>query len=1105
MVYITENAQINIADVWRDLKAVGAHAEAKPVILASQPVMLEFPYNGDGDDTRALLSGRRVISESAASRRAIYESGRWPENGNLVLTNYSQFSGGVTSRNRTWAASALSEGTLLILDECHNAINPKSNTGMAIRAMIEAVGRSNVLFATATPLRNPTGANLYRSLLPDAEGDRLDEIFAGLGSGGETAQESFTTMLAEDGVFLRRDHDLSNIEFQVRLPDDGRMARYQDLINRFSPLVDLMLDASLRAGALVGRSQMVHYQRLIAQGYERRAARAAVGSLYQYAGAAGGPLARLGRITMNALKVDQVVEEAVNEIREGRKPLITFHSTGEALLSEVTTGNSPVHADEAAALSLRHQIGRLAESIYRVRVNDVVEDARILDLGIAELAGRIDGMIAELPSNLPVSPVDAVIEGLARHGVESGEISGRVLAYKDDGIVRREERDRRNVVDRFNNGDIDVLIYNMAGATGGSYHAAPEFRDQRPRSLIEMETPVDIIKYIQSQGRGNRYGQVARPRIVSVMTGLVPEMRILQQRNRKLRAMGASIDGNRSHPMLLDDVPDFLNVVGDRAATQVLQGRPNLARRLGFPEVLQGSVHEDEYLGTGGAVSDSGSSGKLVESIANKVLSRSLVLSASEQSNLIDLICIEFDAIVEELESRNLSPLKPKELQGEIEIVATSLFSGVENDGDDIDVSAFFAPLYISTGVHRHSKEPIGSEQLLRMVNQSRVSDGADGFAPFADRLQANLPNLLNHLVARGCGIEAALQNVDDQPHHFRQRHMRLSRLVHLLRNIKPGRVTQVDSEDGFRDGALRTIVKLSAPKPQHADLPQAYRIRTVAPGGSEPETLSLRSLVGIQPERLRFSDGLSLGADERHLREFMEQCNQERTYPVQVLRGNHLAAIAEARRNSLGSMCLFKDQSGRTQRGIVVSREKRDLAHLPVKVPSGRVAEALFGMFLRDEIERNVTMWAGKREEPQFMMRFRRHRNGVSVTTKAPSYVRQKSLYDAYPDLRQALQVQERRLAYGCFQWPGESARIKDVLLSLDALDLQTDGTLRSEINRINSMFERNEFPVHLKPDYGELEPATPVDVAGVERSINVSGEATARELPENPLDMEP
>ena len=147
-------------------------------------------------------SGEAVCKTlSAPSRRKLLASGKWPKNSNLVLTNYSQFSGGEEAPSRNWAESAPDGKTLLILDECHNAINANSNTGRSVRAMIAAVGRANVVFATATPLRNPSGADLYKPLLPDTEGGTLEEILASLSPGGETAQESFTSMLAEDGVF----------------------------------------------------------------------------------------------------------------------------------------------------------------------------------------------------------------------------------------------------------------------------------------------------------------------------------------------------------------------------------------------------------------------------------------------------------------------------------------------------------------------------------------------------------------------------------------------------------------------------------------------------------------------------------------------------------------------------------------------------------------------------------------------------------------------------------------------------------------------------------------------------------------------------------------
>ena len=1057
VLYLTENAEINILDAWRDLSAVGARREACPVILASRAVALDVADSGNS------LSSAVYKSESAASRKRIFTSGLWPDECNIVLTNYSQFNRGGDTPSQQWARTALDENTLLILDECHNALNPKSNTGKAVRAMIDAVGRHNVVFATATPLRNVAGAELYRPLLPDAEGGRLDEIFAGLASGGETAQESFTNMLAEDGVYIRRDHDLSNLEFQVRLPNDERMSRYQDVMNRFSPLVEQILDASLDVQALVGRAQAVRYREMINQGYEVQAARAETNALYQYSGASGGPLARLARLTINALKVDQVVEETLNEIREGRKPMISFHSTGAALFSELATNGAGDSMDSPVTLTLADQISRVAESIYKVTINDEVQDARNLDNRIAESSARIAELIAGLPPELPVSPVDALIEGLMRNGVSAGELSGRNLSYRNGRIVRREDTNRRSTVDSFNNGELDVLIYNAAGATGGSYHASPEFRDQRPRSLVEMETPVDIIKYVQSQGRGNRYGQVARPRVVSVMTGLIPEMRILQQRNRKLRSMGASIDGNRSHPLLLDDVPDFLNVVGDQAAAQVLMASPDLARRLGFQE-LAGSFGDErgEWSLDGGAFKDSGAASKLIESIANRVLTRSLVLSATAQLELVELIRYEFDAIIEELESRNLNPLRPKELAGEIEILGTTLFSGLESEPDDAEVSSFFAPLYMSTGIHHFSEDPIGSDELVRLVDQSRISDGADGFARYADRVESMLPTLLRTHAHPNSPIEEAMADPENQPYRFRMKLKRLKRLVHLLRNIKPGRAIQFDAIEGLRSNLTRTVVKASAPDAKHADLPQAYKIRTVAPGDSKPEIVSLRRLVQLPSESVRFAVGLEQGPNDRHLRAFVEQSSLERRYPVQVLSGNHLAAIAEARRNSLGTMSLYKETSGQMQRGIVVDRHKTDLRFLPVVIPSARAAAAFAALVFRGRIEKSPMIWTGKRDAPSISCRLigqpKPHRSARLDLLQAPRRSDLQKSLGSRPGLKDLLFTHSGRRRRGLL-WPLDANDIYRMLKDLDGLPLMTDGMFRESVNEINAALERGEM----------------------------------------------
>lgn len=949
VLYFTENSQINIPDVWRDFLAVGANKYANTCIIATRPVQLVSPGSGDYDD---------VIykTESAESRKRIIESKAWPLGKNLVITNYTQFSRSNEHPSNKWAKSALDKDTLLILDESHNAINKKTNTGIALRTMINQVGNKNVIFATATPMRDPKGADLYRPLLPPSkENSQIDLIIDSVANGGETAQECFTTMLAEDGVFLRRDHNLSNIEFLVRLPNDERIAYYQNIITLFSPLSELMLGASLKVGALVGRGHDLYYQDLIAQGMDDKSARANTNSLFQYSAMAGSPLANLARLTINTIKVNQVVEETMNEIREGRKPQVTFHSTYNRLFSETVMNST---GEMEIPLSFCDQVERVSEQIFNVVIGGTKTDARELDPEIAQIHEEIQRSIDRLPKDLPASPLDAVIEGLEANGLVVGEISGRSLAYRNGRIVRLASTNRRKIVKDYNDGKIDVLLFNRAGATGGSYHAAPEFRDQRPRSLIEMETPLDIIKYIQAQGRSNRLGQVARPRIVSVMTGLIPEMRILQQRNRKLRSMGASIDGNRSHPLLLDDVPDLLNRVGDSAVKQVLKSSPQLARKLGFATLIEEDI-DDEHSWDRIHLNDSGSSSSGNTSLANRVLTRSLVLTAIEQTQLIELITIEFEAIIEELESRNANPLKPKEYPGEIEVKSTMLFSGLgEVKPDHIKPSAFSAPLYISIGTQHIKEEPIGGDELLQMVNTSKVIDGGDGFSSFADYVESRIPTELSHLVPPGRTVQETIEDTSIHPIRFWRRHSKLNDLVKLLRKIKIGCVLQIDGDDGSRDSQLRTIVKLIKPPMKYAMLPQSYKLRTLTPGHSKQETMSINQLMKFSEERVRILSGLERGRNDRHLRKFNKQTIAQRRYPVQILTGNLLEATSVARMYRLGSMSVYRDTTGQLHRGVVVTRKNVALDKFEFTIPTVEIIKKLIqknekeGLYLNIKFE---------------------------------------------------------------------------------------------------------------------------------------------------------
>jgi len=965
VLYFTESGTINVPDVCRDLKAVGAWPEIRVAFLSAGSKFTDMVI----DPTTGNTISKEVRSLPAREQKAIFSSGQWPEKYNLIITTYSKFNCREEADPSLWMQNAMNENTMVLLDEAHNALNPRSNTGRNVRSALNAIPPSQVIFGTATPARNPQGLNLYRPLLPVTAGEGFETILENIQSGGEVAQEAFTSMLAEDGVMLRRDHDLSNVDFQVNLPDDRRILSYQDLMNRFSPIVEGMIDASTQIGELVGRRQAMEFRNMLNRGVPENVARQMTNELSQYSLAIGGPLANLARITMNALKIDQVVEVAAAEMDMNRKPLITFHSTNSALLNELTRTAEGRMSDEEIAqlppLSLKDQVRRIHSALYMVRLDGDRQDARQVSRDVAEASRRVDALIDQLPNDLPVSPVDDLKEKLEANGMRVGEISGRTLCYRNDRIERRstEERDRRSVIESFNGGDLDVLIYNSAGATGGSYHASADFKDQRGRTMIELETPVDIIKYVQSQGRGNRYGQVEDPKVVSVMTGLTPEMRIMQQRNGKLRSLGASVDGNRSHPLLLDDVPDLLNKVGDEATRNVLLSMPGLARRLGFTDFAEAEAAADR--GDGLIDEGSGTAKSGMESLANRVLARSIMLPAAEQEDLVQRIRMEFDVLIEELESRNANPLKPKEFPGRIDIKATSIFSGQERDEEDLDTSTFLSPLYVATGVHEFTDEAISAERLIAMVERCATLHGADGFGPYAERIRQNLPALMRPHLPAGYDMEAGLQDPSGVPGRFATQYAKITDLIWLLENLQPGVSVRFPTLDDMDARRVNTVVDLIPPQEsRHFDLASAYKIRLISPGMSKPETMAVSRLLSRDMETVRFRPGLSQGINEAYLEEFTQMAKLRRALPVQVLQGNILQAINVAKENNLGTVSLYRNIDGEVSRGIVIHDSKVDMSTLPVNLPSGQVAAEAVRDAIRAQLNvigpQGFRVWAG-------------------------------------------------------------------------------------------------------------------------------------------------
>ncbi len=224
VLFLTEKPNL-FSDFYRDLTHTGGAAQARPVIL------------NEGVAIKDTERGHTLLRPTLAGElRRWIDAGALPPHCNLVLATYSQI-------NRPWSqcpkarwllAIAERERPLVIADESHNAAGG-SNTFENVRALVAAA--SGVVFSSATYAKRPDNLELYAPVLPAPyRRDCLTEL---LQAGGAPLQEVFSQMLAEDGVLVRREHDLSQIAFRTA-PDRRREARNRDLADRLAGILEQM-------------------------------------------------------------------------------------------------------------------------------------------------------------------------------------------------------------------------------------------------------------------------------------------------------------------------------------------------------------------------------------------------------------------------------------------------------------------------------------------------------------------------------------------------------------------------------------------------------------------------------------------------------------------------------------------------------------------------------------------------------------------------------------------------------------------------------------------------------------------------------------------------
>lgn len=879
VMYVTASAG-NLSDVMRDMEATGCLAEpgSPPVMMANEVALRAEQVAVLPTDTE-----RKNLLASCAWPGADLLGARGEESpARILCTTYSTFARdeielaarGRDWPNRRWLDAVTDDPNLLvIMDECHRALNPKSRTGEAFRQAARQAGA--VLFASATPLRDHRGINLYARLLP--AGIEIPEMGV---EASQTLLEAVSALLVEDGVMLRRDHDYSDVEFVTHLPaagsDEERIAI--EAMDGLRPVIRAMLDLHDAVAAAVhvplDGTPRVHVPHDM------------------FAAHFGGPLTAATSLVISALKVESTARLAARDLEEGRKPMIALTATGGTFLDHLHDRQQaaredadgaelpPMDREAIARPDIRDALRRIGERMYRQERGGETVDLALLDDRVADAARVLEQRIQAFPVDLTASPIDDLkrrIGELTGRGAESvGEVTGRERQLDADGtVVPRDPTNRIATIDAYNSGELDVLIYNAAGGVGFSYHASAAFADQRPRTILQLEPTLDAVEFIQGLGRGNRFGQVAPPRIVSVGSGLVPETRLMGLLARKLRSLGAAVDSDRHHPLLNPDYPDLVNIVGDGAAFEVLRRDPRTARELGLEAAQNAAWDRYPNLAREMAAGTRAAPNEVVTGWSSRVLSRTVLLTNEQQQRLLDDISDEFDTRVAALDERGENPLEVRRLEGHFVPAGPPQPLNPQHDEEaDSDLSVFQRPLMVVTG-HQHSTRGIitgqqvveAAEETRRLMTQDRSP------AAWAARLRAVAPMQAELFQPGEAGADPETT--------------RRQRAAELLEQIEPGTLLTngsaqeavtdfIPPADGIRNGQLR-----------------GFELRLVRPGDSRPRAMTLHQALSLYRDgNLTIGENLLDTDTGSWVEAWDAAAGEQGRRPIQLVTGNVFAVV---------------------------------------------------------------------------------------------------------------------------------------------------------------------------------------------------------------------
>lgn len=378
VIFITDRSNL-FSDLARDLIDIGEWERFRPLIT-----------NADGRILNIMGDAEELASPvSPAELKRIMEMNPADVNANIIFTTYSQMNTDNSAKGK-WLRELCKE-SLVICDEAHIAAGSDSNIARQIQDMVDTSW--GVLYASATWAKSSKNLHIFSRALPESV--NITQVITSMKENGELFGEIFSSMLAMDGAFIRREHDLSKIDFVVDM-DDRFTDRNTQVIGQVSEILGML---ALLSGEINHALQRLNSDALNSLKAAREARQViehesqanevsdtaeqssqirlpSKVELFSSSFGSGSAIYQVMRRTLAALITDYTAEKAIQSAKEGRRPVIVFEETGEAFVRQFI--NDEIERIRVDIANLREREAQ-GESTEADRVTREIAD--LLDAG----------------------------------------------------------------------------------------------------------------------------------------------------------------------------------------------------------------------------------------------------------------------------------------------------------------------------------------------------------------------------------------------------------------------------------------------------------------------------------------------------------------------------------------------------------------------------------------------------------------------------------------------------------------------------------------------------------------------------------------------------